>query len=88
MHGDGDHAPKHHKLALGKIDDARGVVDDVKAYGHNGIDDAICYAGKKILYEEFRSLAKRINNRKRGGEMIKLSAPAAKLLIYTLYYLL
>jgi hypothetical protein len=40
------------------------------------------------LYEKFRSHAKRLHNRKRGGEITKLSAPAAKLLIYTLYYLL
>jgi hypothetical protein len=81
MHGDGDHATKHDKLSLGKIYDARGVINDVKADGHNGIDDAIGYAGKKVLYEKFRSHAKRLHNRKRGGEMIKFSAPAAKLLI-------
>ena len=88
MHGNGDHAPEHHKLALSKIDDARGVIDDVEADGYNGINDAICYAGKKILYEEFRTHAKRLHNRKRGGEIVDISAPAAKLLIYTLYYLL
>jgi hypothetical protein len=40
------------------------------------------------LYEEFRTHAKRLHNRKRGGEIVDISAPAAKLLIYTLYYLL
>lgn len=70
MHGDGDHATKHDKLSLGKIDDARGVVYDVKADGNNGIDNAIRYAGKKILYEKLRSHLKMLHNRKRGGEMM------------------
>jgi hypothetical protein len=64
--------------ALGKIDDACGVVNNVKTDGNYGIDDAIGYAGKKVLYEEFRSHAKILHNRKRGGEIMKFSAPAVK----------
>ena len=69
-----------------KYDNARGVIDDVKADGHYGIDDAIGYAGKKVLYEKFRSHTKMLYNRKRGGEIIQFSAPAAKRLINTLDY--
>jgi hypothetical protein len=78
MHGDGDHAAKHNKLPLGKIDDACGVVNDVKTDGNYGIDNAIGYAGKKVLYEKFRSHVKILHNRKRGGEIMKFSAPAVK----------
>jgi hypothetical protein len=39
------------------------------------------------LYEKLRSHLKMLHNRKRGGEMMYLSAPAVKLLIYALYYL-
>jgi hypothetical protein len=70
MHGDGDHAAKHDKFSLGKIYDARGVIDDVKADGHNGIDNAIGNAGKKVLKKKLRSHSKMLHNRKRGGEIM------------------
>jgi hypothetical protein len=49
MQGDGNHAAQHDELALGKINDAGGVVNDIKAYGHNCVNAAIGYPGKEIL---------------------------------------
>ncbi len=49
----GDHAAEHHKLTLGEIDDPRRVVDDVEAYGDNGVNNAVGYAGNEILKKEF-----------------------------------
>ena len=47
--GGGDHAPEHRELALGEVDDARGVVDDVEADGDRRVDAAVDQAGEEIL---------------------------------------
>jgi hypothetical protein len=47
--GYGNHPAQHEKLTLGEIDNAGGVVDNIKAYGHNGINDAIRDPGEEIL---------------------------------------
>jgi hypothetical protein len=67
MHSDDNPAAQHDKLTLGKIYDSRGVVDDVKADRHNSIDNAIGNAGKKVLYEKFRSHWQLLNTGK-GAE--------------------
>ncbi len=52
---DGYHASQHDKLTLGKVDDTRGVIDDIKTDGHNGLDRAIGDTGKNVLNDELDS---------------------------------
>src|SRR5512135_1930404 len=45
----GRHAAEHDKLALGEIDDAGCVVNDIEPYGNDRVDDSVGDAGNDIL---------------------------------------
>jgi hypothetical protein len=46
---DGAHGPQHHHLALGKIDDGGGIVDDAESQGDEGVNRPVGQAGNEIL---------------------------------------
>ena len=53
MEGDRCHAAQHDEFALGKVDDAGRVVDDVEAYGHDRVDRPVGDARDQILEKKF-----------------------------------
>ena len=83
VEGDHEHAAEHHEFALGEIDDSRGVVDEGKADGDQGVGAAGRQARKKKLkdlqgqshfspYDEKeypRFSAWRFASRNRGGDI-------------------
>ncbi len=53
MKRNGNHAAEHDKLALGEIDDACRVVDNIEPYGDDRIDRTVGDACNDILRKKF-----------------------------------
>ena len=44
-----EHSAKRYKFTLGEINDSRGIMDDVKSHGHNGVNGPNGQTGDNIL---------------------------------------
>ena len=53
VHSYSCHAAQHDEFALGKVNDACGVVNDVEAYGNDSVDRAVGQARNQILKKKF-----------------------------------